>query len=1429
MKNFLILILTPFIVYSVNLKNGSSPILSLVGSSNINIEAGTTYTDPGANASDNEDGDLTSQIIITGSVDSNTLGVYSIIYSVTDSDGNTTSLTRFVNVIDTTKPVINLLGDSEITLSLGQLYNEQGATAIDNLDGDITSSIEISGNVNHNSAGIYLVKYDVSDSSGNQADTVYRNVYVGDWQDQEKVIAVWDFNDGSTDGIIDPYFNLSQTSLGFTKNGDQTGAPDGTVKVTDRNGFGNPYLTGLNLISQQLVNGKLNLSISFKYLDLSNNGKYQIFLKGYGPQDSYNHRIIGLILQGTENGIVVSQMVFNSGQQYGNAKNVGTLGTSAVVAGDITFGVTLDCSETSSSFWVYKPGQHNESPWGLTTASDVQNGNQTINFGPETLQALPSIEIKQLQFNLNLVGGLAIVDQIKISTGEYKNTVNTNNTSDNTSPIITLLGESVVTVEVGSNYVDAGATATDDVDGDLTASIITSSDVDISTVGTYLVTYNVSDTAGNAATEVTRTVNVVETLQTENNIMAVWDFDSDSTEISGGTATELTNTNLQWLNSGSADADANDGAITVDNVSTANSGLFATGLNVGGTGKYHFSIALNNWNITSSSGSLFHIRFKSDDNKVVASIKIEENKVNGSFDGDKTRVVGSLFNNTSSGTFKSGGHFGPESLAYSTPVNIGLTLDFDNDTYEYWTGTPNSPTDGKEFYYDYDGVSGNMPSSLAGVIIDHIQLNAVLGAGDSFTIDQIKISREENEDNEVDDVAPVITLLGEETVTIQLGSTYVDPGATASDNVDGDLTASIITTSNVDTSNGGTYTITYNVSDAAGNAASTVVRTVIVESSYSSSTSPITFDENWIVGVDGYSIYDINGGNGVSDVAIVQDPQDNGSRGNVLKVQYNDDGEDWQHVLIHLMEGQNRVSVGPNKTLFFDVYTDHSGDPNKGLYTGMIKLEGETSSLEYSFYVSGNGWETISINTAVDKNNNQVSDGEYEKIVFFTNYGDGIHKRQDLRYYDNITFTEGSGTGLYPQPTNSAPAPTFDESSVLNIFSDHYSNTINWSENELRSSWSNGGNTRVIDLSSNDKIVRQTNLNYSGTYWNAGGSNPRGPIDFSNYAYLNLDVWVPAYAGDYTLGVALLTSNEVKVDYTIDGGPAGWRTLTIPISDFANSEISSVDGIKFEPNPQGSIPIFYWDNLFAWGDSGDNTTTISVNAGVDVVICEGTGLELNIAGPTATNFVELAWSSSGDGIFDNNNQLTPIYYPGPTDLASGFVNLTLTATGFGQTVSDSMTLTFSQSHSLSLISGASTQDQSICEGDDIIPIIYSFGNGASSARVIGLPPGIGWTITENVLTISGALNEDISEPKIYSFTVETIAGDNDCTMGAITGTISINPSNECNNINSAKILLNGPVHVTSVDGLILTADDGKCYRLKIIQGSSIELVEVNCN
>ncbi len=79
-----------------------------------------------------------------------------------------------------------------------------------------------------------------------------------------------------------------------------------------------------------------------------------------------------------------------------------------------------------------------------------------------------------------------------------------------------------------------------------------------------------------------------------------------------------------------------------------------------------------------------------------------------------------------------------------------------------------------------------------------------------------------------DTIAPVITLSGAASVTVECTDGYVDAGATAADICAGDLTAAISTVSTVDTSTPGSYTVTYNVSDPSGNAATTVVRTVTV-------------------------------------------------------------------------------------------------------------------------------------------------------------------------------------------------------------------------------------------------------------------------------------------------------------------------------------------------------------------------------------------------------------------------------------------------------------------------------------------------------------------------------------------------------------------------------------------------------------------------
>jgi len=81
--------------------------------------------------------------------------------------------------------------------------------------------------------------------------------------------------------------------------------------------------------------------------------------------------------------------------------------------------------------------------------------------------------------------------------------------TDATPPVITLVGTTPVQVTQGTNYADAGATATDNIDGTITASIVVSNPVNTSVIGAYSVTYDVSDAAGNAATQVARTVNVV--------------------------------------------------------------------------------------------------------------------------------------------------------------------------------------------------------------------------------------------------------------------------------------------------------------------------------------------------------------------------------------------------------------------------------------------------------------------------------------------------------------------------------------------------------------------------------------------------------------------------------------------------------------------------------------------------------------------------------------------------------------------------------------------------------------------------------------------------------------------------------------------------------------------------------------------------------
>src|SRR5699024_12525821 len=118
---------------------------------------------------DDVDGDLTESVEITEDLDMNVPGEYTVNYEVADNSGNITTETRKVVVLeDNEAPVITLNDDTPIELEVGETYEEQGATEEDNVDGDITDDIEITGEVNTNKVGDYTITYTVSDDAGNE-------------------------------------------------------------------------------------------------------------------------------------------------------------------------------------------------------------------------------------------------------------------------------------------------------------------------------------------------------------------------------------------------------------------------------------------------------------------------------------------------------------------------------------------------------------------------------------------------------------------------------------------------------------------------------------------------------------------------------------------------------------------------------------------------------------------------------------------------------------------------------------------------------------------------------------------------------------------------------------------------------------------------------------------------------------------------------------------------------------------------------------------------------------------------------------------------------------------------------------------------------------------------------------------------------------
>ena len=133
-----------------------------------------------------------------------------------------------------------------------------------------------------------------------------------------------------------------------------------------------------------------------------------------------------------------------------------------------------------------------------STATDVEDGNITADI---TISGESAVDQA-------VTGNYLVIHSVTDSGGKTTNVTRTVNVIANNAPSIVLTGANPVQLVQGTAYVESGYSATDDHDGDITASVVASGTVDHTTVGTYTISYTVTDAQG-LSTTVNRTVNVI--------------------------------------------------------------------------------------------------------------------------------------------------------------------------------------------------------------------------------------------------------------------------------------------------------------------------------------------------------------------------------------------------------------------------------------------------------------------------------------------------------------------------------------------------------------------------------------------------------------------------------------------------------------------------------------------------------------------------------------------------------------------------------------------------------------------------------------------------------------------------------------------------------------------------------------------------------
>ena len=398
--------------------------------------------------------------------------------------------------------------------------------------------------------------------------------------------------------------------------------------------------------------------------------------------------------------------------------------------------------------------------------------------------------------------------------------------TDLTPPTITLNG-TTPDVEINTAYSEQGATATDIVDGTFAAT--PSGSVNTSIVGDYVITYTATDLHGNAAAPVTRTVHVKDSVADAFSVIS-------STLVAQNIANNLN-------------------TVTTNNV-TSFSGLYLE-KSIGGVpkGRLTFSGALNlslsettiflqnlGTKLEQGNGSIaFDARTSAVFSATGASIvlyglpagitsgKLIVRDDTGTIIASSSVTSGFSQNPGTGDVTFTAAHFTKFDIDTTAPIiaaHADATVEATGATGATVTYTPPDATD------NIDTTTAATCTPASGTTFEvgdtTVTCNKSDTASNAATPTTFVVQV-------VDTTVPVVTLSGSASTSVALDNTYVEPGSSATDIVDGSITP--VVTGTVDTNTAGTYTLTYTATDAAGNHSAKIRDVSVSGSSLSVATS----------------------------------------------------------------------------------------------------------------------------------------------------------------------------------------------------------------------------------------------------------------------------------------------------------------------------------------------------------------------------------------------------------------------------------------------------------------------------------------------------------------------------------------------------------------------------------------------------------------